>query len=387
MHYPGSGVPEASIKWEDPEVKLKAILNKKNVKGTGSIGSMLTEAPLPFAIAIMKTEDLRTTSALTELKLGGTVISLPITPAVENTLRKHVVDMVVYKRKSQLDSCNLFNRIAPQLQNKVKYVLRDYAKDAPAEPIPGPSSRPTPIQPQLSLSLNRCTASMDAFVPETFKLANPTPNKANDCQNGFRFVLEKYARELFPELIDNIQENNIEEGTCSISTVAEILTAKNLDKAINTIISHPRDSCVPVHLSSLEQGDTISALAEAEDRLLRHRVTVQPSVSEQKRDGYSSRIANMKKHQSNIMPVEWLEKNSHKLQSWLEYIFNQEKPVESKVRCSLCYDNRRNPILNQNYKNDFASEAGTIKSNSNQMRDEVNRHNCNRKKIRGGNLT
>jgi hypothetical protein len=51
----------------------------------------------------------------------------------------------------------------------------------------------------MDLSLSRCTASIEGFVPEVFKLTPPTPNKEYDCARGIQILI--------PDIIAHVIEH------------------------------------------------------------------------------------------------------------------------------------------------------------------------------------
>lgn len=70
-------------------------------------------------------------------------------------------------------------------------------------------------------------------------------------------------------------------------------------------------------------------------------------------DGY------IQKYQSRILPVSVIEKNA---KNWFEYLFNAEKPSESRYRCRLCYKYYDKFNLPKNTKTAVAKGEGTLQS-------------------------
>lgn len=97
-------------------------------------------------------------------------------------IEENLVDIVVYSHKASFERCLKYETIAPKLEGRA-YALREFNLNDD------------------DFSLNRCTEKTESILPEAFKLGQTTPGQENDCE-GFHFILESYA----PELFDNVPQ-------------------------------------------------------------------------------------------------------------------------------------------------------------------------------------
>lgn len=116
-------------------------------------------------------------------------------------LKKNLIDLFVYggdSDRSRCDKCELIERIHSDYIGR-KYVLREIETNTANRDV----------------SLNRCAMEKFGFLPEMFKLGDPTPGKENDC-TGPRFILEDNIFESTSATID-LEENNdeFEYQSCS----------------------------------------------------------------------------------------------------------------------------------------------------------------------------
>lgn len=102
---------------------------------------------------------------------------LKIDEKITDLLTKYLVDLVVYTGRTCCDKCDFIEKIHSDYSGR-KYVLRDLMMNLKNNDV----------------SLNRCAIESTAFLPEMFKLGDPTPGAENDC-NGPRFILEELIEE------------------------------------------------------------------------------------------------------------------------------------------------------------------------------------------------
>lgn len=99
-------------------------------------------------------------------------------------MKEYLIDLVVYSREKTCDKCDLFGRIHEEHNTKT-YTLREFVRNADGSVI----------------SLNRCVAESQAFLPEKFKLGIPTPGNDNDC-NGPHFILKDHFLDIIAPVND-----------------------------------------------------------------------------------------------------------------------------------------------------------------------------------------
>lgn len=75
-------------------------------------------------------------------------------------------------------------------------------------------------------------------------------------------------------------------------------------------------------------------------------------------------------HQENLLPVKTIKK----YKNWFTYLYNPDKPKESKYRCRLCYTYYDKFKLPSRTKNALAYEAGVLKQSKDRNRDMINDH-------------
>ncbi len=94
----------------------------------------------------------------TLLKPSTTTPSVPVTPTVLETMKKYLVDMIVYGRKAPTDRCTIFEDLHTEWQKELcqpsRYILHDWDK----KNFP-------------DRSLSHCTDSRYSFQPRHFKLS------------------------------------------------------------------------------------------------------------------------------------------------------------------------------------------------------------------------
>lgn len=117
-----------------------------------------------------------------------------INDAIIDQMKKYLIDLVVFGEKKSCDKCKIFERINHEFTAK-KYILREF-----------PNSNK-------DISLNRCAVESTGFLPEKFKLGNPTPGKENDC-TGPHFLTEDYIPvNVIPAYVDDYDDS--EGASCS----------------------------------------------------------------------------------------------------------------------------------------------------------------------------
>lgn len=128
--------------------------------------------------------------------------NIKINGEILGELKKYLIDVVVYGENKACEKCNLFEDINEEFDSK-KYILREFPTNFAKNDI----------------SLNRCTIQSSGFLPEIFKIGNPTPGKINDC-NGPHFLLENVipvnVAHNFADDFDDLEDTSCsKEATCS----------------------------------------------------------------------------------------------------------------------------------------------------------------------------
>jgi hypothetical protein len=178
-------VESKSIPWDHVNVKLKHLIQQKKAGGkTKPLASFFLRQPTtgqqrgaepavdegPFAVILLKAKDLTKSTLLSKIAFGKDQVELPITAEIEAIIQSHAVDAVVWGESYRYDTCNVFDRMLPQLQGKGKYILHDYVrKDREVEvtvppPVTLPQPRPPPAaaQPPRPASPSRQTSGTGA---------------------------------------------------------------------------------------------------------------------------------------------------------------------------------------------------------------------------------
>lgn len=149
--------------------------------------------------AIGLLHDKRKLNPFSDFVLSKKQPSIKINEGILAQLKDHLIDLVVYGDAEVCQECKLFEKINNEFVTK-KYILREFPKNAAQEDI----------------SLNRCAVESHGFIPEKFKLGNPTPGKHNDC-SGPHFLLEDHIPSVVSEYCDNCDESEDQcSSTCNV---------------------------------------------------------------------------------------------------------------------------------------------------------------------------
>lgn len=142
--------------------------------------------------------------------------NIKINDAIVNQLKDYLIDLVVYGDNA-CEKCSLFEKIIDDFVTK-KYILREYPKKN---------------EPKKVVSLNRCAVESSGFLPEKFKLGNPTPGIANDC-TGPHILLEN----IVPANVYSDDFDDTEEASCSLqptSACAANQSDENIEEEIQML--------------------------------------------------------------------------------------------------------------------------------------------------------
>lgn len=171
----GAQVSTADVKL--PHIMVKTQSSFSTIK-MHSMTNFLNNARVDVrAIGLLYDKD----NSFGDITLNNQDRVLPINDKLTETLEKYLIDLVVYVGdKSTCDKCGLIERIHSDYGQR-KYVLREVKTNLAFHDI----------------SLNRCAIENLGFLPEMFKLGNPTPGAENDC-TGPHFILEDHISDMVP---------------------------------------------------------------------------------------------------------------------------------------------------------------------------------------------
>lgn len=122
---------------------------------------------------------------------------IAINERIAEILNKYLVDLVVYGEKVPCSKCELIEKIHSDFTTK-KYMLRELQTNSKGKDI----------------SLNRCSIESVGFLPEKFKLGNPSPGSPNDC-SGPNFILEDHIAEFQVNQLENIEDEYVYDDSCA----------------------------------------------------------------------------------------------------------------------------------------------------------------------------
>jgi len=401
---------------------VQHILNSLFVTGAGTTSvagyfRKLNPTTLPYGIALLSpAEGLKVETQLRDIRLDEKAPRVKVDAKFEKIIRENMIDMVVYSEKSNVDSCSIFDRLAPALSQHGKYVIRGYKLRMPAcspeyvhvpyEPVlPAPANTRPPVvratvRPSATgsmastsastsgsttdtyMSLSRCTASLDAYLPQTFMITPPSPGQTNMCDCGKRFVMAEYAGELYRRLHTTRRRQNSGDAVCHLDDFHNMEAMEGIDEEVQTVLtSVALNAYLPQHLSDAEiiaaqnimkanekRAACLDEAAMAAKEQQRARDTAQ------KEQRWNTMMEDIRTHQANILPLQWMEARKENLIDWLEYIRNPRNPTKSTLRCRLCHENKNNPILNQNKKPNLANDEGAIRVDNENNRHMLHHH-------------
>ncbi len=351
---------------------------KFSVKGQRDISSFLVPADdeeddrkVPYGLALLFSE-----GPMTHLKLTRSQKFIKIDSELKKMLKDHVVDLVVYGSDADTNRCLIFEELhrpfVVPLQRQ--YMLREIDPE------------------QVDLSLNRCTIRSDGFLPESFRLGQPTPGAENDC-TGEKLILEEeptmqsVQEEKLPADLPSFHNEEymsedipMEESCIPSSQPASryrSISPEKLKEAAKKKMRLNEGTCS----EAAQSGVSSSAGGDFEkDKLLEERASrlfskpYELDEFESTRRFHSSWAEDIKRHQKKLLP--WLSIQSKKtIQRWFEYLPNSGDMTQSRYRCWVCFENYDNlPQLTANHKPNLATEHGVLYKDYSKNQDLINRH-------------
>lgn len=156
----GSEVPAANLKVSNDFIKFRnSFISNSVVSITNFVVNGIQELR---AIGLLY--DDNRLNPFDEIVLSRKQPFIRIDDKIVELFKQNLIDLVVYGEKSPCDKCSIIEKIHNEFAFK-QYALREFPTNKINEDI----------------SLNRCAFEPNAFLPEKFKLGNPTPGKENDC--------------------------------------------------------------------------------------------------------------------------------------------------------------------------------------------------------------
>jgi hypothetical protein len=274
-----------------------------------------------------------------------------VTDAMERIIVSNLVDMYIYSRRSFINSCQFFRRLCELTSGKMDYNIGSEFD----------------VEDHLDVSVNRCPATADKplFLAHTlFKIGRRTPHEMNDC-TGFHFHLAESIDEIVRETGATVVEITNEDTTPSQCTINR--SSFQLQHISSEVIADYRDC--RLQLSTVTSGDlarecpcphvafdyddyttmkdlesrttaTCSALQNSEapackvqritSSVVRNAIVRPFEDTSHFRDSW---IQQIQRHQGPFVASTLLNDEN---KVWLEYVFNEQSPQNSKFRCRIC---------------------------------------------------
>lgn len=246
----GAEVPIADLKVPSDYIKFKSSFDDRKVQ---SITNFLANKDLR-AIGLLY--DKKKINTFSDFSLSKKQQNIKINDAIIDQLKNHLIDLVVYGENKACDKCKLFERINDEFALK-KFILREF----PTNKV------------KKDMSLNRCAVESTGFLPEKFKLGDPSPGKPNDC-TGPHFLLEEYIPvNVMSAYVDD--NDDFESTTClnqpTCTTTISTIDSDN-DMIEQEISAANETSTMDICTSLLlyPDGSNIALTVEQENSRKRH---------------------------------------------------------------------------------------------------------------------
>lgn len=357
----GSGVSNANFKFSHDMVKFRSGFNK----GTSVITNFMTTT----------NKDLRafgllygTNNAFQDFVLDKKQPFIKISDSIIDQLKKHLIDLVIYapEKECECNKCDVFEIVHEEFLSK-DYTLHEIVMNAEKSDI----------------SLNRCTVESEGFLPQKFKLGNPTPSSENDC-TGPNFVLKDRILDIIGPVNEQTPYaddfDDIDGASCSNQcttsiqrTDFELIGRENIGQAVTAANeTSRRDICTNLMLNP--DGANTAMIVGHENQRKRH-ISDEHDHSEELEWETTSHfqprwIDQIKAHQIELIPVDVVEKNK----VWVEYLYNAKEPKISTLRCRLCYKYFDEFRIKPQHKSSFASKEGMLRVNKFKNKEAITLH-------------
>ena len=314
----------------------------------------------------------------------------------EDIIKAHLIDMMIYARRSPFNSCTFFNRIAEfvgiQIGAKIHRDWDDSSQD---------------------LSLSRCPIEEKderAFLVAEYKLSRPTPHFPNDCCGEY-FFLEDHLS----EIMDSRGKSNLYATQRSINVPDVCVNSQHVQELTNvrtqdvlelhkSLMSMSRKENKCSQLCSTKEIDvekiTLDKNIENNEQIIRgvkHKIKyflndnleMEPSCKMIKIDSstqtemtfirpwndlsnfQSDILQKINTHQSIYVSNTWI---TSEMKVWLEYLFNKDQPQLSRYRCRFCHDHVSKGLIPTFHTSLLANKEGYFVKNRKQMRRVLSSH-------------
>ncbi len=351
---------------------------KFKIKGQREITSFLLpsdsgENTVPYGLALLFCEQKPDM-----LRLSQHEKFIKITPEIRSFLKSNIIDLVVYGTMAETDRCLIFEELCQDfvIPLKRQYMIRE-------------------INPEnIDLSINRCTLRTSGFLPESFRLGQPTPGERNDC-TGEPLILEdesimqEVQEDAIPADLPSLVSKNVErEGI----EVVESCTPSKHPLARYRQVSKEKLQEVAKKKMKLNEG-TCSATATAgvpstsggeheKDKLTEQRASYlfekQYEMDEFESTEHFDRewVDDIINHQKRLLP--WLSiQTKRAVQQWFEYLPNKENMALSRYRCRICSKYFDEVLeLSANHKPNLAKKEGVLHSDYGRNQDLIHKHSA-----------
>ncbi|MGI9555572.1 MAG: hypothetical protein ACR2M9_01810 [Cyanophyceae cyanobacterium] len=325
-----------------------------------------------------------------------------ITQEMENLIKSHLHDIIVYSRRSVFNDCGFFKRLitipSEQKQFELTFPAREWDSIGHTD-----------------MSLNRCPRSPSdvrkKFLFTDWKLGKRTPGEENDC-SGAKWIIEETLPNILADqgvdmstLRPDSDPGVTVPPSCSRSSnVAGLVAAKSANVLKNRDGSITGGSGVSQCIDLTEEEkrrqlildasldrftDKITAVIRETKRAHSHvpesKTTNEPPAKVRCADEsnkpvqrpwldnthFSSAIVRqIDQYQGQYVKTSWL---TPARKAWLKYIFNSANPAESKFQCRFCAEYVKKHGIRQQMS-DFASETGFFEANYEKMRHKLKSH-------------
>ena len=293
-------------------------------------------------------------------------------------IKSRLVDMIVWGRETVNDKCLLFEYLheewTPKIPHPRKYLLRHF------NPTNGLAS------------LNRCTMSVEGFVPTSFVLGPPSPSSPNNCNshlkayNLFDLLIHEVDGHLGQgEQLHEIAENRDRDEYCYADSQA-IALAESIDfDKVEAVVQEDFEN-LDHNIDHLENSNNVGLensvvekfeVARASNRFI--GLFGEPSSElDEDYDPYCDSaqmwddISKVKTHQYRLVDPKLLAKPH--VCYWLRYVFNIEFPQKSTFQCKYEADNYVEYGFDSSKKPALAKKSGSLQPTFKKNYDIINNH-------------
>ena len=269
-------------------------------------------------------------------------------------IHKHLIDLVVYGRKTSADRCGIFEAICDEY--------------CPKPHSPSPNYILRHFHPKVgAASLNRCTISTQGFQPSAYLLGEPSPSRPNQCTGPLRSIslLDKFQFDIQADLAPGItSDRDADHGECSSDQASSALVnSLDVDKLEN-VMQQEQESAMPlgakvlVHYAGLQStAKEKLELARANLRLIGQFNEPHPLYRENLNND-PDHISKIQSHQNQLIDHNLVSKPH--VSYWFEYVFNVEHPNRSRVKCHYCEKYYRKYGFCPKWEPKLAKETGML---------------------------